>query len=63
MIRLLIDVPDTPAAAALVDVLLAVADRVELHHPAEARRWRRIADGIGDGLDALDTSHRGGTHR
>ena len=54
MLRLLIDLPDATNAAALVDVLLAAADRTERHHPDDARLWRGVADGIGDALDTLD---------
>lgn len=50
MIRVLFDLPDTAAAAALVDVLLAAAE--EPQHAAAP--WRRLADEIGDGLDVLD---------
>jgi len=54
MIRVDLDLPDQDAAADLVDVLLAAAESSQRRDPSRAALWRRLADGIGDGLDVLD---------
>lgn len=60
MIRVDLDLPDLDTAAALVDVLLTAADRAERRQPSRAALWRRLADGLGDGLDVLDQLYAGG---
>ncbi|GAA0704782.1 hypothetical protein GCM10010193_69730 [Kitasatospora atroaurantiaca] len=53
MICLAIELDTAAEAADLVEALLAAADRAERRSPERAARLRGLADGIGDGLDAL----------
>ncbi|MFC7909027.1 hypothetical protein [Streptomyces nigra] len=43
----------TDDAAEIVEALLTAADTRDAHAPAQATRWRALAEAIGDGLDAL----------
>jgi len=54
MIRLRLDLTGPDTTAALINLLLTAADRTERRNPELADEWRTLANGIGDGLDALD---------
>lgn len=51
MIRL--QLPAADDVAELVEALLAAADTRDDHAPAQAARWRDLANDLGDALDAL----------
>lgn len=56
MIRL--ELADPADAACLVDCLLRCADADQLDRPLRARRYRQLADALGDALDALPRPSR-----
>jgi hypothetical protein len=49
---------DPADASRVVDALLDQADVVERDRPTLASRYRRLADHLGDELDALPTTNR-----
>lgn len=51
MISLLL--PAVDDLAEVVEALLTAADTRDRHAPTQARRWRALADEIGDALDTL----------
>jgi hypothetical protein len=53
--RLILPGPDD--AAEIVEALLTAAGTRDHHAPAQAARWRQLANDIGDALDTLPTPH------
>jgi hypothetical protein len=45
--------PSSDDVAELVEALLAAADTRDGHAPAQAERWRGLANDLGDALDLL----------
>lgn len=48
--------PAADDVAELVEALLAAADTRDTRSPAQAARWRHLANDLGDALDALPTT-------